>query len=275
MQHHTPRLYGEGMSVAVLLKALDLLEAMEGLREPAPLRAIVEVTGLSKATAHRIVQTLVERGYVAQDGTTGDYHLTMRLAALGRVTRYDGLITRAEPYLEALHRRFDETTNLAVLEGHRVYYLRSISTSRPLRWIVQPGSSDAFHSTALGRAIVAHLPEAERERLLRSAHYERRTGATPVGATALLPYLDAARAVGWALDDEHNDAGVACFAVPLLERGGPVAAISISIPRGRVDPTRSRKVVEALVEVRTRWQTGSAVDAARPAVVSVDGGGAR
>jgi DNA-binding IclR family transcriptional regulator len=263
------------MSVAVLAKALDILEAMEGLRQPAPLRAIAEAAGLSKATAHRIVQTLVERGYVAQDGATGDYHLTMRLAELGRVTRYDGIIARAEPYLEALNRRFDETTNLAVLEGHRVYYLRSISTSRPLRWIVQPGSSDGFHSTALGRAIVAHLPEVERERLLRSAHYERRTGATPIGADALLPYLDEARALGWAVDDEHNDAGVACFAVPLLEQGEPVAAISISIPRGRVDPGRSRQVVEALVEVRTRWKADGAVDAARLAGVSADGGGAR
>jgi len=263
------------MSVAVLLKALDILEAMEGLREPAPLRVIVEATKLSKPTAHRIVQSLVERGYVAQDGATGDYHLTMRLAELGRVTRYDGLITRAEPYLEALNHRFDETTNLAVLEGHRVYYLRSISTSRPLRWIVQPGSSDGFHCTALGRAIVAHLPETDSERLLGSAHFDRRTDATPVSADTLLPHLDEARALGWALDDEHNDAGVACFAVPLLERGNPVAAISISIPRGRVDPVRSRQVVEALLEVRTRWQSDSVVDAPRSAGVSADGGGAR
>jgi DNA-binding IclR family transcriptional regulator len=243
------------MSVAVLLRSLDILEAMEKLKVPAPLRVIAEATGLSKATVHRIVQTLLERGYIAQDGTTGDYHLTMRLAELGTVTRYDGLVTRAEPYLEALHRLFDETTNLAVLEGHRVYYLRSISTSRPLRWIVQPGSSDGFHSTALGRAIVAHVPESERDLLLRSALFEKRTRATPVSAEALRPFLTQARAKGWAIDDEHNDAGVACFAVPLLEEGKPVAAISISIPRGRVDPVRVGRVVEALLDVRTRWQT--------------------
>lgn len=240
--------------VAVLDKAFSVLEALDEFARPMPLRDVVEVTGIPKATAFRILQTLHDLNYVGQDSASGNYRLTMRLAQLGRETRFDGLLARTQPHLDRLHARFDETVNLGVLEGDRVYYLRSLETSQPLRWIVRPGSSDAFHSTALGRAIASHLPQAERERLLEMGPFEARTAGTPTSVDELGEILARARREGWAFDDEHNDKGVACLAVPLLDGNKPVAAISIAVPRTRLNEDLRSSLVDALLATGRAWR---------------------
>ncbi|MEX2502539.1 MAG: IclR family transcriptional regulator [Trueperaceae bacterium] len=252
-------------TVAVLDKAILVLEAMDRLAKPLALRDIAEATGLPKATVHRILHTLHGRGYVAQDDLAGAYRLTPRLAALGRAGQTSGLIARAEPFLERLHATFDETTNLGVLEDDRVVYLRSIETTRPLRWIVQPGSSDAFYSTALGRAVAAFLPDRERESLLALGPFEARTPDTPTDPKRLRSILEEVRARGWALDDQHNDSGVACVAVPLLDDDRPVAAISVAVPHNRLDENRLKSLVPELLAVAADWQSGDASAGDRPA----------
>lgn len=244
-------------TVAVLDKALSVLEVMDHLAAPLALREIAEATALPKATVHRILQTLHHRGYVAQDDLAGAYRLTPRLAALGRAGQMNGLIARAEPLLERIHATFDETTNVGVLEDDRIVYLRSIETTRPLRWIVRPGSSDAFFSTALGRAIVAFLPEEDRDALLALGPFEARTPDTPTDPDQLRSILDEARERGWALDDQHNDAGVTCVAVPLLDDDLPVAAISVAVPHDRIDDERLKRLVAELLAAATAWRTGA------------------
>jgi DNA-binding IclR family transcriptional regulator len=240
--------------IAVLDKALSVLEALDEFAAPVPLRDITELTGIPKATIFRILQTLHDRGYVGQDSPSGNYRLTMRLAQLGRETRFDGLLVRARQHLDKLHSRFDETVNLGVLEGDRVYYLCSLETSQPLKWILRPGSSDAFHSTALGRAIVSQLSEGERERLLALGPFEARTAGTATSAAELRPILTRARKDGWALDDEHNDYGVACLAVPLLDEDRPIAAISVAVPRTRLTDELRDSIVDALLATGRAWR---------------------
>lgn len=240
--------------IAVLDKAFVVLEALDEFAEPVPLREIAERTGIPKATAFRILQTLYVLGYVGQDSPSGDYRLTIRLAQLGRKTRFDGLLERARQYLDKLHSRFDETVNLGVLEGDRVYYLCSLATSQPLKWILRPGSSDPFHSTALGRAIVSHLSEGEREQLLAFGPFEARTAGTATGVAELRPILARARKEGWALDDEHNDYGVGCLAVPLLDEDRPIAAISVAVPRTRLTDELRVSIVDALLATGRAWR---------------------
>ncbi len=243
-------------TVAVLDKAFLVLEAMDRLAVPLALRDVAESTGLPKATVHRILNTLSQRGYVAQDDLAGAYRLTPRLASLGRAGQSSGLIARAEPLLERIHATFDETTNLGILEDDRVVYLRSIETTRPLRWIVQPGSSDAFYSTALGRALAAFLPDRDREALLSLGPFEARTPETPTDPRRLRSILDEVRARGWALDDQHNDSGVTCVAVPLLDDDRPVAAISVAVPHNRLDENRLKRLVPELLAAAAAWRSG-------------------
>ena len=237
----------------MLEKAFFVVEAMEKLGVPVTLKRIADEVRMPKATVYRILQSLVSLGYIAQDPATGSYQLTMKLAQLGRVNRYDSLIIRATPYMEKLQATFNETTNLGVLEDSSVYYLHSIETTKPLRWIVKPGASDAFHCTALGRAIVAFLPEEEIGTLVKQIRFEQRTKRTPMDPQTVLRILDKVKEDGWAIDDEENDTGVLCVAVPLLHGQLPVASISISLPKGRLTQELRMNIISSLVEVKEQW----------------------
>jgi DNA-binding IclR family transcriptional regulator len=242
------------VNIAVLTKAFSILEALDRHGGPLALKELSKLTGISKPTTYRILQALATLDYVSQQGNTGWYQLTMQLAELGRRNQYDGLIGGATFVMEDLYAKFNETTNLGTIEGAHVCYLHVLETTQPLRWIVKPGNRDAFHSTALGRAIAAYLPKEEQEELLDAAQMQTGVLATSQGRSAIRTILAETRKRGWAIDNEENDIGVVCFAVPLLENGYPIASISISLPHSRLTPTLREGLVAALLEGKENWK---------------------
>lgn len=238
--------------IAVLEKAFQVLEAMSDLGRAASLKELGDTCGLPKPTLHRILQTLSDLGYVEQDNARSRYGLTMKLFRLGRGDSYEDVKERALPLMEALHRQFDETVNLGVLQGSYVYYIHFIETTQNLRWQVHPGARDPFYCTALGRAIVAHLPQARQDQLVERAVIEQRTPFTPVDKAAVRRSLQQTAARGWAHDDQENDLGVSCFGIPILDGGRPIASLSISLPKIRLTPRRETEIVDALIELRDR-----------------------
>jgi DNA-binding IclR family transcriptional regulator len=234
-------------SVAVLAKAFEVLEAMSAAARPLTLKELTERLDLPKPTLHRILQTLVELGYVDQDHARSRYGLTLQLFRLGRSDSYEDIRERALPAMEALHRRFNETVNLGVLQGSFVYYVHAIETTQNLRWQVRPGARDPYYCTALGRAIVAFLPPARQQHLLERTEVEPRTPFTPATRAAVERALQRTARAGWAHDDQENDLGVACFGVPLLERGEAYASLSISVPRSRLTKALETDIVAALL----------------------------
>lgn len=239
----------ECRSVVKAFALLELLadrpaEAAGAARENggAPLRDLADRAGLKRPTAHRLLGTLAALGYVSRT-TPGVYRLARPWpgAATGAAGRRGGaqvdpatLARLAQPELRSLHRLTTETVNLGVLRGGRVEYLLVLESRHPLRRVVKPGATDPFHTTALGRAIAAHLPEAQREALLRSLG--RRAAAEAMRRTL----AEVARQ-GWAVEQDETDVGVTCLGAPVLFRGEPVAAVSISAPTARVDARRRRE----------------------------------
>ncbi|UCH25246.1 MAG: IclR family transcriptional regulator [Trueperaceae bacterium] len=237
------------MSRSLIEKTFGVLEVLTERDHPQGLKNLAEATSLPKSTLHRILQILVELGYVEQQDTKGEYGLTPRLSRLGQGRRQEALKQRALPLMQSLHRRFAETVNLGVLQGRYVYYLHTIETDRPLRSIVSPGSRDAFHCTALGKAIAAFLPEHQLSALLHRADLEARTERTVTSKRRLRDELERIRLDGVACDDEENDAGVVCYGAPLLAGGYPLAAVSVSVPKVRLSEEVAAKLVASLCEV--------------------------
>jgi DNA-binding IclR family transcriptional regulator len=236
--------------VAVIAKAFDVLEAMSALGRAVTLKELSGEIELPKPTLHRLLQTLTELGYVEQDHARSRYNLSLKLFRLGRDDRFRELREWALPAMETLHRRFNERVNLGVLQGSYVAYVHFIETTQNLRWQVHPGARDPFYCTALGRAIVAFLPDARREQLVSQAVLEPRTSRTVADRGALRAALERTARRGWALDEEENDLGVLCFGVPLLERGAPVASLSVSVPASRASRRLQRDIVDALLAIR-------------------------
>lgn len=251
--------------IAVIEKAFHVLEVMSDIGRAASLKEVSEASGLPKATLFRILQTLAHIGYVDQDQARSRYALTLRLLQLGREDSYEEAKQIAMPIMETLHARFNETVNLGILQGTSVVYAHCIETSQSLRWQVRPGARDPFHTTALGRAIVAHLPQKRREQLLDRMHLDPRTPFTPQTRAQVEQILENTRIFGLAQDNQENDLGVVCYGVPLIEDGFPIASLSISVPKSRLTPELDHEITTALRDVFAARQASAGATERRKA----------
>jgi DNA-binding IclR family transcriptional regulator len=237
------------MSIAVLDRAFCILEVLARSRRALTLADLAAEGRLPKPTVHRILKSLRDLGYVEQEDRGGAYELTSRLASLREYGRDEAIREKARPLMARLHAAFDETVNLGLLEGIFVRYVDVIETTQPLRWIVKPGARDSFRTTALGRAIVAHLPAEQQARLVTKACGALPARGRKAARAALELELAATRERGYAFEEEETVAGVACLAVPLGFIGEPLAAISLSVPVHRF-PARQRSAMVAALLTR-------------------------
>jgi len=238
------------MSVAAVKKAFVLLECLARSGKAVPLRELAESAGLPKPTAYRLLQTLRSIGYLNQEADSSSYVLSDGIQRLAPSHPYAMLRLTARPIMDQLHQQFDETVNLGVLEGEMIRYVDFIETTKALRLVARPGEIDPAYSTALGRAVLAELPEDEVEQLLRRSEVKRRTSRTMTDCGGLLAVISQNRNKGWAEESEENNRGVCCLAVSLTAHGFPYAAISLTIPKARLDSEVRRAVVAALKTIR-------------------------
>lgn len=233
------------MESSVLVKTFAILETLSAAKQAMTLAGVSEQCGLAKPTAHRVLNDLSTMGYVERVDT-GMYRLSEKFFRLASGTGQEQLVIEAWPVLQDLHEETDETVNLGVLRRDRVVYLRVIESTHPLRRVVEPGSVDPFHSTALGRAIASQLPERSWERLLAHANVESRTEGTHTDRAEIQRLLIKARKDGYAVEIDENDIGVMCIGSPVFDNSGVIAAVSLSVPSARTDAERRKSLIEAV-----------------------------
>ncbi len=233
-------------SVRAILRVLDVLDVLQVSLDGASLTDIADAVDLPKSSVFRYLTTLESRGYVEQDPESGYYRFG--LAFLPSHTRYlQSLGSRAKPYLDALRDRFQETINLAVLDGTRTAYLQIVESEKAMRLAARTGDRDRIHSSALGKAIAAQMPESEVLNILRTEGMPHLTAATITDEQAFLEELEQVRHTGFALDDRENEEDGRCVAVAIP--GTRIrAAISMSAPEIRFPMENVREVADALTE---------------------------
>ena len=222
--------------VQSLDRALDLLEALASADELG-VSEIASRTGLVPSTAHRLLGTLVARGYAAQSPVSGRYLLGYKLLELtsGLQDRLGRLKTAARPHLEAIQAETGETTNLVVLEGRDVVYVDSVSGTRSVRLFTEIGRAIPAHTSGAGKALLAWRDPAELEALLGAGPFAASTPRTLTTLDALQEDFMRIRRRGYSTDNEEHELGVACVATPIFDHAGaPLAAISISGPTPRI-----------------------------------------
>lgn len=241
--------YTEPMTVRSLERAFELLEHLTDAGGELALSELTEKSGLPMPTVYRLMQTMVARGYVRQEPSRR-YSLGPRLIRLGEgAARLLGAWAR--PALASLVDRLGETANLAVLEGDEAVYVAQVPSRHSMRMFTEVGRRVMPHCTGVGKALLAQLPEESVRALLARTGMPARTPRTFTDPDALLAELAGIRARGYALDDEEQELGVRCVAVPLL--GAPaLAAFSVSGPSGRMTP----EVIETAIPVMRRAADG-------------------
>lgn len=253
-------------SIAVLDRALDVLELLAATAEPIGVTEIARQVGATKSATWRILFNLDARGYVDKDADSGRYTIGARFSELGiRHGSRASLVQFAHPHLEWLARTFGETANLAVIEGGQVLYIDIVESPHDLRLAARVGARDAVHSTALGKAILAFLPEDEIDRAL-AGPLTPRTPQTVTDPTRIRAELEQVRASGIAVEFGQNEIAASCLGVPVFGPNGEViAAVSVSGPETRMATTETDRIREALLStgeavtkrIGGRWAVGA------------------
>jgi DNA-binding IclR family transcriptional regulator len=241
--------------IAVLEKAVRVLEAFQGEREVA-LGELAARTRLVKSSVFRILFTLERLGYI-EKGHGGRYSVTSRFGRLaGSQQPAFDLSSLAAPFMAQLVQRFQETTNLGVLEGGEVLYIHVIECSQPFRLSAHAGMRSPVHSTALGKCLLCRLPRSEVEAILKTHSLQPLTPRTIRGPSPFYRELEKVRARGYAIDNEEDSPGARCIAAPILDPEGRVrAAVSLSGPAARVKPARDVEIAKAMTEACKRIST--------------------
>ncbi|SEG54914.1 transcriptional regulator, IclR family [Actinacidiphila yanglinensis] len=211
-----------------LERAAAILRLLAGGERRLGLSDVASSLGLAKGTAHGILRTLQQEGFVEQDPVSGKYQLGAELLRLGNsFLDVHELRARALVWTDDLARSSGESAYLGVLHQQGVLIVHHVFRPDDSRQVLEVGAMQPLHSTALGKVLAAYDPVAHSE----AAEGERAalTGRTVTSAADFEALLDLTRARGWAADLEETWEGVASIAAPVYDRRRmPVGAVGIS-----------------------------------------------
>jgi DNA-binding IclR family transcriptional regulator len=265
MTKRRPRTHEGGGTVQSIERALSLLEALEDSRGEVGIAELSKRVALHVSTAHRILATLVARGYARQNPETGRYALGAK--ALHLAESYLGqmdLRRVVRPVLERLTQETGETANLVILDRREALYLDKVESPQSLRIFSRIGRRAPLHCTAVGKVLLADRPKAQVDALLGRGPLERLTRHTITSAGQVRRELEKVRDQGFALDREECEEGACCIAVPIRNAQGDVeAALGISAPTTRLTPRRMEELVPIML--RTGRQVSAQLGFSGPA----------
>ena len=239
---------GEGAySIRAVQRVCDILDLLQEAPDSTTLANVAAVTKLPKSSAFRYLATLEARRYVERDVASGNYRLGLALLPLQSM-QFELIAQRVRPFLEELRDEYNETLNLGLLEGNFVTYIEIVESSKAMRMAARRGDRDPIHSTALGKAIAAELPEERVRAILEAEGMPRATDRTLTRVDLYLSELERVREQGFAIDDRENEPEGRCVAVALAG-GRPPAAISLSAPVSRLPFDQAEEVAARLRRV--------------------------
>lgn len=213
------------------------------------LRDLALGTRLAKTTAFNLVSALVDVGLAERDVKAGAYRLSLQHLIYGKaVERRLDITAIARPHLIRLCAMTRETVNLALPGPADAVIVESLEGSQSLRVSSYAGTRAAYHSTACGRALLAHQSLQFRKIIYSLGSLPAATDRTITDPEALELVLERGRALGWTTEFEENEMGGACVAAPIFGPGGDaIAAVSIAGPAARFEPEAIERLGKLLV----------------------------
>lgn len=237
-----------------LERGLAVMNSFSGDRANQTLSEVAQVTGLTRATARRVLLTLAELGYVHKSSRS--FSLTPKMLDLG----YSYLsslevVEVAQRPMERLVEGVKESSSMAVLDGTEIVYVARVPTKRIMTIALAVGSRLAAYPTSMGRVLLAGLSDSQLDDYLERTEFEKLTSHTTTDIAEFRSILDMVRSKGFSLVDQELEEGVRSIAAPIVNgRGETIAAMNVSCHASRVTLGRMRgefrpKLVAAAHEV--------------------------
>jgi IclR family transcriptional regulator, KDG regulon repressor len=222
--------------IGSIQRALDILDLFDKGQAEMGTTDISKALSMPKGTVAGLVFTLEQNGYLDQNPANRKYRLGFKLAERAGVllSQFD-LRQISAPILLDLRDICNESVNLGLLVGSDVVYIERLIGTNALSMRSEIGKREKAHSTALGKAIIAYLPEPSIQKYLSTTEFISVTSKTITDQSSFLVELQRTKDRGYAIDDEENEPGGRCVAAPIFDLDcKPVAAISISVPIQRM-----------------------------------------
>jgi IclR family acetate operon transcriptional repressor len=232
--------------VQSLHRSLDLVEVVAARGGHLSIGEIAAATDVPLPTAHRLLRTLVDRGYMRQMPNRR-YALGFRLVPLG-ATASSMVGADTEVVLGRLVDALGETANLAILSGSHAEYVAQVPSRHTMRMFTEVGRQVDLHCTGVGKALLAQLDDKRVHEIVRRVGLHRQTEHTLATEADLMAELTEVRARGYALDEQEQEPGVRCVAVPVGPEPMSWMAVSVSGPVTRMTDELVARAVPLLHE---------------------------
>ncbi len=255
-------------------RIIDIVELLVDYPEGIPLSEVARQLSLAKSATHRLLTTLVQRGYVEQPPGREHYRLGLKLSALGfRYVSQTGLLDICQPVLDRLANETGELVRMALADHRGLTWVAKSQGARfGLRYDPDMGSPVVLHATASGRAWLGSLPRPDATTYVIANGFDvpERFGRQTIKSIAdLEAELDRTQKRGYALAIEEGEPGAAAVAMAIPVGLGQRApgTISVAGPTVRMSPLALEDIVPklgiAVTEIAELWPilsvTGSLV----------------
>lgn len=237
------------ITVQTVERALNIMEALADVKGEIGIVELSRLVNLHVSTVHRLLSSLMKRGYVSQNAQTGRYSLGSNVLRLCRAFHGQSDIrAQARPFLQSLMEESGETANLIVLDRDEAVYIDQVQSPHLVRMFAEIGRHVPLHSTGCGKVLLAYQKPEERARIMREKGLPANTPHTITSPDELEKELAKVRAQGYAIDNEEQEIGVRCVAAPVRDYTGQVvAAISLSGPTTRLSLERIKALAPLVV----------------------------
>ncbi|ALS76441.1 IclR family transcriptional regulator [Planococcus rifietoensis] len=240
-------------SVQSVERALNIIEILQDLPNGLGVTELSHRLDVSKSTAHRLLMSLYNKGFVQQDLQTEKYYLGLKFIELGQVVT-DNLDIRkvASPYLRQLTETTGETAHLAIMDKNEIVYIDKLESSATIRMFSNIGKRAPIHCTGIGKAIFAFLEDQQIEQIIKETGLKKYTEKTRTTREEMLKDIQEIRLRGYSIDDEEHEMGIKCSAAPIFNhKHEVVAGISVAGPIMRVTEEKLEMMAEEVLKVST------------------------
>jgi DNA-binding IclR family transcriptional regulator len=230
-------------NITALQRGLRLLQLFSESPHGMTAKEVASRSRLPVSTVHRFLANLEGAGFL---NCTGDsvYHLGIACFAIGQAALGQLDIRRVSlPYLQELNRQTRETIHLTVRHGLSAVYVEKLDSPEQLRIHSRIGAAVPLYCSAVGKVMLAYMPDDEREKILPQLGLKRLTPNTVGNLQELQAELYRVRKNGYACDLEENELHIRCVAAPIWDHAGSVnASLSITAPVVRMAVARLRQL---------------------------------
>jgi IclR family transcriptional regulator, KDG regulon repressor len=230
-------------TITALQRGLRVLKLFTASERGLTAMQVARTSALPVSTVHRILVNLETAGYL-NCNAQGTYHLGVACFAIGQAALGQLDVRRLSlPYLLQLNQQTRETIHLTIRHGLSAVYVEKIDSPEQLRIHSRIGAAVPLYCTAVGKVMLAYMPESERDKILGQLELKRMTANTVGNLQELQTELQRVRKNGYACDMEEHELHIRCIAAPIWDHTGSVqCSLSITAPVMRMPVSRLRQL---------------------------------